>query len=39
MMQSCRMTFDGALLSRGFWLYVWEIRGRGSGACAPTDIE
>lgn len=23
----CRMAFEGKLLKRGFWLYVWEIKG------------
>lgn len=27
MLQSYNMTFDGHLLNRGFWLYVWEIKG------------
>ena len=27
MLQSYSMTFDGHLLNRGFWLYVWEIKG------------
>jgi hypothetical protein len=27
MLQSYSMTFDGHLLNRGFWLYVWQIRG------------
>jgi hypothetical protein len=27
MLQSYGMKFDGHLLERGFWLYVWEIRG------------
>jgi hypothetical protein len=27
MLQSYSMTFDGHLLKRGFWLYVWQIRG------------
>jgi len=26
-LQSYRMRFDGHLLNRGFWLYVWEIKG------------
>jgi hypothetical protein len=26
-MEICRMEFSGKLLKRGFWLYVWEIRG------------
>lgn len=26
-LQCYSMKFDGALLSRGFWLYVWEIKG------------
>ena len=26
-MQSYSMTFDGHLLNRGFWLYVWQIKG------------
>lgn len=25
MLRSFSMAFDGQLLSRGFWLYVWEI--------------
>jgi hypothetical protein len=25
------MTFDGHLLNRGFWLYVWEITGVARG--------
>ena len=27
MLQSYSMTFDGHLLNRGFWLYVWQIKG------------
>jgi hypothetical protein len=27
MLQTYRMKFDGYLLERGFWLYVWEIKG------------
>ncbi len=27
MLPSYTMSFDGALLQRGFWLYVWDIRG------------
>lgn len=27
MLQSYNMRFDGNLLNRGFWLYVWEIKG------------
>ena len=27
MLQSYSMRFDGHLLNRGFWLYVWEIKG------------
>lgn len=27
MLQSYSMTFDGKLLNRGFWLYVWQIKG------------
>ena len=27
MIRSHSMKFDGALLQRGFWLYVWEIKG------------
>lgn len=27
MLQSYTMRFDGHLLNRGFWLYVWEIKG------------
>ncbi len=27
MLPSYTMSFDGALLNRGFWLYVWDIRG------------
>lgn len=27
MLQSYSMTFDGHLLNRGFWLYVWDIKG------------
>lgn len=30
MLQSFTMTFDGHLLNRGFWLYVWQIKGPGS---------
>jgi len=30
MLRSYSMTFDGPLLSRGFWLYVWEIKGPAS---------
>lgn len=30
MLQSYSMKFDGHLLRRGFWLYVWEIRGQAS---------
>ena len=30
MVQSFSMTFDGHLLNRGFWLYVWQIKGPGS---------
>ena len=26
-LQSYSMTFDGHLLNRGFWLYVWLIKG------------
>ncbi len=26
MLNSYAMTFDGSLLERGFWLYVWDIR-------------
>lgn len=26
-LRSYKMRFDGALLSRGFWLYAWEIKG------------
>lgn len=28
MLRTYSMTFDGRLLTRGFWLYVWEIKGR-----------
>lgn len=27
MLKTYAMKFDGALLKRGFWLYVWEIKG------------
>ncbi|MDT8323240.1 MAG: hypothetical protein RRA94_03930 [Bacteroidota bacterium] len=27
MLPSYTMSFDGALLNRGFWLYIWDIRG------------
>ena len=27
MLQSFGMSFDGRLLKRGFWLYIWEIKG------------
>ncbi len=27
MLPSYTMSFDGALLQRGFWLYIWDIRG------------
>jgi hypothetical protein len=27
MLQSFGMSFDGHLLKRGFWLYIWEIKG------------
>ncbi|MCB2203582.1 hypothetical protein KQI65_02445 [bacterium] len=27
MLPSYTMSFDGAVLTRGFWLYVWDIRG------------
>ena len=27
MLHSYNMTFDGHLLNRGFWLYVWRIQG------------
>ena len=27
MLQSYSMKFDGQLLNRGFWLYVWEVKG------------
>jgi hypothetical protein len=30
MLQSYMMKFDGHLLNRGFWLYVWEIKGPNS---------
>jgi hypothetical protein len=26
-MEVCRMEFSGKLLKRGFWLYIWEIKG------------
>src|SRR5271170_1962311 len=30
MLNSYSMTFDGDILKRGFWLYVWEIKGTNS---------
>ena len=30
MLNSYSMSFDGHLLARGFWLYVWDIRGSSS---------
>jgi hypothetical protein len=27
MLNSYSMSFDGNVLARGFWLYVWDIRG------------
>jgi hypothetical protein len=30
MLKSYSMSFDGHLLERGFWLYVWDIRGSSS---------
>ncbi len=30
MLKTHYMKFDGALLERGFWLYVWEITGDSS---------
>jgi hypothetical protein len=27
MLKAYKMSFEGRLLSRGFWLYVWEIKG------------
>ena len=29
MISSYQMTFDGEVLERGFWLYVWKIQGEG----------
>ena len=27
-MDICRMEFSGKLLKRGFWLYIWDIKGK-----------